>query len=179
MAHIRLAHAGDVWTCVVDELPICQQRARADVAVVNGELAGFEIKSDVDQLTRLPSQVEFYGRIFDRAALVTGPKHLALLRRRLPTWWGIWVAEPSVSNGVALHLERPPEVNPAPSRRARVAMFARDEMAAVLIGHGAADSVLKSRRLELETELLARFTSAEISDALRNALRERPRATRV
>jgi hypothetical protein len=178
-AQIQIVHADDAWTCVVDELPICQQRARADVAVINGELSGFEIKSDVDRLSRLTTQVDFYGRVFDRAAVVAGPKHLRLLRQRLPTWWGLWVAEPTHRNEVILHVDRLGETNDAPSRRSRVAMLARDEMVSILRTHGANDPVLRGRRLELETELLARLTDAQVSDAVRDALRARPRATRI
>lgn len=174
-ARLAVDHAGDVWTHIVDELPICQMRARADVAVINGELAGFEIKSDVDRLSRLATQVEFYGRVFDRAAVVTGPKHLSLLRRKLPSWWGLWVAEPVVE-GVDLHQDRPSERNDSPSRRARLALLSCDEMAAVLRLHGAGVEVCRGRRAALEGELLSRLTVAQLADAVRDALRQRPRS---
>src|SRR4051812_32552800 len=102
-------------------MPICQMRARVDVAVVNGELAGFEIKSDVDRLTRLTTQVGFYGRVFDRACVVAGPRHVDLLRRRLPSWWGLWIAEPG-REGVELYVDREAGVNDSPSGAARAAL---------------------------------------------------------
>lgn len=168
-------HRGGVRTHIVDELPICQMRTRADVVVINGQLAGFEIKSDVDRLSRLTTQVGFYGRIFDRAAVVSGPKHLALLRRKLPSWWALWVAE-AEDDGVRLGVDRPGERNGAPSGRARVALLSRDEMATVLVAHGARPEVVRGRRPELEGELRCRLTGAQIADAVREALRQRPRA---
>lgn len=150
-------------------------RARADVAMINGELAGFEIKSDVDRLSRLAAQIEFYGRIFDRAAVVTGPKHVSLLRRKLPSWWGLWVAESAAGN-IALYRDRLGERNESPSRRARLALLSRNEMAAVLREHGACAEVCRGRRGALEEELLSRLTAAQLADAVREALRQRPRA---
>ena len=47
-------HAGDPTAVVIDELGICQGSARIDMAVVNGSLNGYEIKSDLDTLARLP-----------------------------------------------------------------------------------------------------------------------------
>lgn len=177
-ARLAVDHYGDVRTHIVDELPICQMRARADVAVINGELAGFEIKSDVDRLSRLTTQIEFYGRVFDRASVVTGPKHLSLLRRKLPSWWGLWVAEPAV-DGVTLHRDRPSERNELPSRRARLALLSRDEMAAVLRDHGAGVEACRGRRAALEGDLLCRLTAAQLADAVREALRQRPRAAEL
>jgi hypothetical protein len=59
VSRLQAVHAEDPRTHIIDELPICQMRARADLAVVNGEITGFEIKSDVDRLTRLATQVGF------------------------------------------------------------------------------------------------------------------------
>ena len=43
-------HAGDAGTLIIEELGLCQHDSRIDVAAVNGELNGFEIKSDSDTL---------------------------------------------------------------------------------------------------------------------------------
>ena len=71
-------HHGDTNTLVLDELGLRHGVARVDVAVVNGYLHGFEIKSDSDTLDRLPSQVTIYNAVLDRATLVVGEKHIAL-----------------------------------------------------------------------------------------------------
>lgn len=63
--------------------------ARIDLAVVNGEMAGFEIKSDLDTLKRLRVQVPAFSRFFDRVSVVTTCKHLCETERCIPDWWGI------------------------------------------------------------------------------------------
>ncbi len=49
---------------------------RADLALANGRLVGFEIKSGNDSLYRWPSQCEAYFRVFDEIWLCTHSKHL-------------------------------------------------------------------------------------------------------
>ncbi|HHY79514.1 MAG TPA: sce7726 family protein, partial [Thermoanaerobacter sp.] len=50
-------------TIFVNELDICFGTARIDVAVINGKMHGFEIKSEQDNLERLPAQIEAYNKI--------------------------------------------------------------------------------------------------------------------
>ncbi len=49
---------------------------RADLALANGRLVGFEIKSGSDSLKRWPSQCEAYFRVFDEVWLCTHGRHL-------------------------------------------------------------------------------------------------------
>src|SRR5438093_602201 len=76
-------------TLVVDELGLKHGKCRADIAVINGHLAGYEIKSDEDSLDRLEEQVEVYSAVFDRATVVVGTKHVGSIRSVVPRWWGI------------------------------------------------------------------------------------------
>src|SRR5258708_16523256 len=66
--------------------------ARIDVAVVNGALHGFEIKSDCDSLERLNLQIVEYSKIFDYVTLVTGNRLYDSAVRKIPSWWGIGMA---------------------------------------------------------------------------------------
>ncbi|GAA5192447.1 hypothetical protein GCM10023322_52050 [Rugosimonospora acidiphila] len=64
-----------------------------DVAVINGDISGFEIKSDEDKLARLAGQVDMYGRVLDRAALVTTDRYVAAALTLIPAWWSVWIAK--------------------------------------------------------------------------------------
>src|SRR5262249_38903872 len=74
--HARLVgeHQGEPDTRFLDELSLCGL-VRVDVAVINGTLAGHELKSDRDTLRRLPAQVEVYSKVLDRATFVVGEGH--------------------------------------------------------------------------------------------------------
>lgn len=86
----RLAAVPD--TLVVHELGLRHGASRVDVAVVNGSLHGYEIKSASDTLERLPSQLATYCAVLDRATLVVADRHYQKARKLLPDWWSIMVA---------------------------------------------------------------------------------------
>ncbi|HEY9684072.1 MAG TPA: sce7726 family protein [Oculatellaceae cyanobacterium] len=74
---------------VVDELGLFEGKYRIDVAVINEKLHGYEIKSRMDNLDRLPTQQESFSRIFDRMTLVADEKHVAKAVTIVPPWWGL------------------------------------------------------------------------------------------
>lgn len=86
---LQSQHPDDGSTEFVQEFKMPRPSARIDLAVVNGEMAGFEIKSDADNLGRLANQVPAFSRVFDRLSIVTTKKHLTASRRKVPAWWGI------------------------------------------------------------------------------------------
>ncbi len=84
-------HSNDANTRVVEEMGVWSGSVRIDVAVINGELSGFELKSNLDTLHRLPQQADIYGRVFDRLTLVVGSRHSEKAIQLLPDWWSILV----------------------------------------------------------------------------------------
>jgi len=76
---------------VVEELKLPIAGARIDVAVINGSLHGFEIKSAVDTLQRLPYQIEAYSKVFDYLYIVTEGRHYQKVLDILPKWVGLIV----------------------------------------------------------------------------------------
>ena len=76
--------------CLIEEFA-CND-ARADIAVVNGILHCFEIKSDCDGLSRLSRQARSYNEIFDQITIVVGERHLDSVSQEVPQWWGITFA---------------------------------------------------------------------------------------
>lgn len=86
---LQSAHKNDCSTRIVQEMGIWSGTVRIDVAVINGELSGYELKSDRDTLDRLPIQAKYYGLVFDRITLVAGSKHIDKAREIIPDWWGL------------------------------------------------------------------------------------------
>lgn len=81
---------GDSYGRVVDEMTICAGDARIDIAVINGKLHGFEIKSEADTLVRLAGQISAYNRVFDMMTIICGENHLEAIKEIIPHWWGIY-----------------------------------------------------------------------------------------
>jgi hypothetical protein len=76
-------------TLLIDELGLCQGNARVDMAVVNGALSGYEIKSEVDTLQRLPHQIDVYSKILDHVTVVASGSHIEKADKLVPCWWGL------------------------------------------------------------------------------------------
>lgn len=73
---LQLRHGNDPTVRIVDEMSVLTGACRIDVALINGRLEGFEIKSDSDSLSRLPRQAFAYGQVFDRLTMVWVSCHL-------------------------------------------------------------------------------------------------------
>lgn len=78
---------------IIDELNCCQGAVRVDVASIGSSLHGYEIKSELDSLNRLPFQSKAYNYVFDTLTLVSAEKHLKKALEIVPSWWGVWVVQ--------------------------------------------------------------------------------------
>ncbi|MGE7795005.1 sce7726 family protein [Lysinibacillus fusiformis] len=85
---LNLKHRGEDVR-IVHELGVLHGQSRVDIAVVNGILHGYEIKSESDNLLRLPNQIIDYNKVFDRMTIVVQRKYLAEVKEIIPKWWGI------------------------------------------------------------------------------------------
>src|SRR5436309_5269309 len=88
---LLVRHKNDSDTMIIEELGVHHVALRIDLAVVNGELHGFELKSDRDTLSRLREQAKAYASVFDRVTLVLGKRHVRRALEMIPDWWGITV----------------------------------------------------------------------------------------
>lgn len=91
---LKSAHE-DPASFVVDELGLKNGEVRADIAVINGKMVGYEIKTDKDTLLRLSPQILAYNEVFDKAYIISGEKHLDKVRSLVPEWWGIYIIKPT------------------------------------------------------------------------------------
>lgn len=119
--------------CIVrDEFGLCQGTARIDIAVINGRLHGYEIKSEEDTLKRLSGQLAVYTKIFDYLTFVTNDKHLEELERRVPAWCGLMVASYTRKRSVKLMMARVPKINRNIDPHSLVQLLWRDETIQIL-----------------------------------------------
>lgn len=95
---------------VVEEMGICAGKARADIAIISDVLIGIEIKGPQDTLTRLPGQVTYYSKCFDKAVLVVDELHASNALELIPAWWGVVVSS-TESGNKSYQLMRQPDIN--------------------------------------------------------------------
>lgn len=105
----------DPETVILDELGLRHGAARIDIAVVNGRLHGFEIKSDRDTLNRLPYQAKIFNSVLDRITLIVTQRHVHAAKEVVPVWWGIMLAEKGSRGAVHFSSIRRPHNNPCPN----------------------------------------------------------------
>ena len=109
---ILLAHHNNPKTIVVDELGLSHGKNRIDIAVLNGCLHGYEIKSSKDNLKRLPSQLDIYSRSLQKLTIVTAPNHIEDVLSIAPQWSGIVLVEKGSRGGMHFTKMRAPKNNP-------------------------------------------------------------------
>ena len=166
-------HVANPNTLVVEEMGLARGACRVDVCVINGHLHGYEIKSDVDTLRRLPLQQQFYSDVLDKATIVVGQRHLDHALETLPAWWGVRLASRGARNAVRLELVRPAKLNPSVSATAVAALLWRDEISALIGRRTPEKSALRGNRATLCERLSELYSLAEIRALVREQLKRR------
>jgi hypothetical protein len=87
-------------TLVFEELGLRHGSGRIDLAVVNGTIHGFELKSDLDSLVRLPRQIQIYNSVLDKVTLIVRRRHVDEACELVPAWWGVKVATIGKRGGI-------------------------------------------------------------------------------
>jgi|SRR6185437_2453422 len=131
---LQTAHL-DQNTFVVDELGLKSGVVRADIAVLNGKLVGYEIKTDNDNLNRLNSQINAYSEVFDQAYIISGKKHLDKVLDQVPAWWGVYAIERSEEEICTFTCLRPAILNEQRSAYSIAQLLWKTEVAEVLESH--------------------------------------------
>lgn len=169
---LQRSYAGEADTRVIEELGLCRGQARIDVAVVNGLVHGFEIKSDRDSLRRLRGQVIFYGKVVDQATLVLGERHITKARRLVPSWWGICRVR-TTSDGLQIASIRRARKNPSRDRRALAELLWQEHAIALLATRNLDRGFRKKPRRIIWDRISQHFTTNEVAENVRQRLTER------
>lgn len=146
--------------------------ARADVAVINGSLHAYEIKSDSDSLDRLPSQVEAYRGVFQYVTLVCGCRLLDRARWTIPDWWGLQKAEYK-RGGVILKTIRAAKPNPCQDALALAGMLWKTEALACLRRHNHKAVTSRNTADEVARAVATCIPVAILTDEVRQAIKAR------
>lgn len=170
MLHRR--HLGDLDTRIVEEMGVWSGTVRIDIAVINGELSGFELKSNRDTLERLPMQADIYSKVFDRVALVVGDRHAEKAIKLVPDWWSVTIATEK-GNGVELQSNRDGSRNPFPNPLVIAQLLWKDEVISILDVFGLAEGWRARRVKSLHERLACELPFDTLRQHVREALKKR------
>ncbi|WP_166520907.1 sce7726 family protein [Modestobacter roseus] len=157
---------------VIEELGTHFGASRIDIAVVDLGLHGYELKSDLDNLSRLPKQIDAFNEVFDYTSIVLTQRHLAEAFLLVPDSWGILIAEPT-PRSVALRSWRRPALNREVEPLHVAGLLWRDELAEQLASMGASERLSSATRLELMHRLIQEAQGAELREIVSSRLRGR------
>lgn len=178
LTYLSGLHGGESDTRIVEEMGIWSGAVRIDIAVINGELCGFELKSDRDTLERLPTQSDLYSRVFDRLTLVVGSRHLDGALSKIPDWWGV-IRATDHEGLTGLERVRDDGINPTPVPYLIANLLWKDEALAILLKHGLHKG-LKSKAARAVHEKMAESLPLEtLRLEVRQALKDRQRSRQV
>ncbi|MFA5729684.1 MAG: sce7726 family protein [Candidatus Paceibacterota bacterium] len=146
---------------IFEEFGVKHGIARIDIAVINGIMHGYEIKSDKDTLNRLREQMKEYNTVFDKLTLVVGKHHLYNAINIVPDWWGIVVAKIDSNNEIVFNTIREAEKNKEQVGSSIAQLLWREEALQILEKRNKATG-FRSKPREVIYERLANVVSMDI-----------------
>jgi hypothetical protein len=168
-----LQYTEDRTARVVQEMGLSANAARIDIGVVNGQLVGYEIKSDRDNLDRLPQQLAVYNQIFDLITVVSGPKHQGKLETLLPAHCGLLVTQRG-ENGNELRVVRAASQNPNRNGYMIASLLWHEEAKQLLVEVGLGKGLSRLRRWELWEKIAEYYSDIdELAKQVRIILKSR------
>lgn len=78
---------------LISEMTVANWSRRADVVLANGKLWAFEIKSDADNLARLPGQIETFRAYFEKFTVVAAERFEPAILAMVPDGVGVWIVD--------------------------------------------------------------------------------------
>lgn len=157
---------------VVDEFVI-GELGRIDIAAIGDQLVGYELKSDLDTLARLPRQMDAFGKVFDYCTLVVTTRHLAKARKVLKRSWGLAVVERSENDTLAYRQVRKATPTCGQDRVVLAELLWRDELLRALDALNASRGFRSATRPELAKRLASLTGREQLREIVSAAITER------
>lgn len=153
---------------LISEMTIANWSRRADVVLANGSLWAFEVKSELDSLTRLPGQLDAFTAHFEKVCVVCAPRFEKGAKALIPEGVGLWVAE---DDGNLRERVRPRYTRL--TKKAAVGLMKANELRSLLSCNGftGITDVPRSGLVELALQL----PGSDLASAARDAVKRRHR----
>ncbi len=162
----------DEGTLIIEELGLCCGEVRVDLAVVNGYIHGYEIKSEQDTLKRLPNQLKIYCRTLESITFVVNYDHLENVKRMIPSWCGILQANNNEGRVELVQIRRSLR-NPSLDPTSIVQLLWRDEALEILRERHLHQGIVSKPRAVLWNRLVECLSIDELCSVIRFKLKTR------
>lgn len=158
-------------TIIIDEFDLCSGLSRIDIAVVNGVIHGYEIKSEEDTLNRLPNQINYYNKSLEKISIITNKSHLKRIRELVPNWWGVLTVKNDDKKNVVTEI-RKAKSNPQLDANSLLQILWKDELISIIDKHKIEASVYSNKR-KLRESISNSLDISILSQEVRSALKSR------
>ncbi|HCH01901.1 MAG TPA: hypothetical protein DEV85_08445 [Vibrio sp.] len=160
-------------TLVVNELGLLHGSNRIDVAVLNGCIHGYEIKSSKDTLKRLNGQLKTYAATLQKLTFVIAPNHVDELMKSVPEWSGIIIATKGTKGAINFTTLRLPKKNPEFDVVSASYLLWKNEAQSLLKSKGFQPKDLNVCRKDLYDLIGKNLNAGEIVSSIKKALMSR------
>ncbi len=160
-------------TLVIEELGLAHAKSRIDIAVINGYIHGYEIKSAKDSLDRLCKQIDIYSQTLQKLTIVAASRHLEDVLAAVPDWCGVIEAKQGPKGGIALIVARSARSNLDINPIMMAHLLWRSEVVQLLLQIGYAPRELRRPRKQLYEMLCEVLKPCEITAAIRTFMVQR------
>ena len=160
-------------TLVIDELGLNHGKCRADIAVINGHLVGYEIKSNNDSLRRLEGQVKAYNAVFDKVFIVVGDRYINSIKNYIPEWWGVIVSVRGPRGAVNFDTVRMARTNKKIDPISIARLLWRNEAEEILQQKKLSSKILRQPRAKLYEYLVDKLNICELRKFVRGYFKKR------
>lgn len=160
---------------MIDELGLAHAQSRIDLAVFNGHLHGYEIKSANDTLDRLPRQLAIYTDALQKLTLVIATRHLHAAEAIVPDWCGLTEIVEGPRGGMTFASRRRAHVNPDLNPFMLAHLLWHSEAQNLLLARGASKADVNAPRKRLYRMLADEIPVSELAPAIKAAMACRTR----
>ncbi|WP_161787719.1 sce7726 family protein [Bifidobacterium bombi] len=158
---------------IMDELDLCGE-VRVDIAVLNGHISGYELKSASDNLKRLPKQVRYYSAVLDYCNLVVAENHLDEALGMIHDFWGVYIARQTGDGRTFIRKLRNPKSNKSNiDPRVLVQLLWRDETIDILTRYGFDRGVRSKPKAVCWDRMVDSFSLPQLRKLVRTQLEAR------
>jgi len=158
---------------IIDELGLAHAQSRIDLAVFNGHLHGYEIKSAADTLDRLPRQLAIYRSALQKLTLVVASRHLEAAEAIVPDWCGLTEIIDGPRGGMIFTSRRRAHVNPDLDPFMLAHLLWHPEAQDLLRARGASKAEVNVPRKRLYRMLADEIPVRELAPAVKAAMASR------
>jgi hypothetical protein len=147
------------------ELPI--SNSRADLCKINGESIVYEIKTELDNYSRLSKQINDYMRIFDKCFVICPKNKVKSIKKYIPIETGIYSYKITKTGKYIYHQEQDSAVNTQFNSCEQLRVLRKSELEQLV------SSSSYSSKKELLQSILNSYSPFEINTLFKESLKKR------